>query len=152
MFKFYNSYIILILLGVSCTSRLPETHEKLVEVIGKLNDDLSLNNFSTIVVLPVQGCSPCIERTINFIENNKMNTEVLFIVVAKNKREWGHLFSSELFKNSNFLIDDQLLFMDYDFVQLFPVYFSKKNGYFSEKVEINGSNVQDVFEKISTQN
>lgn len=128
-------------LFLSCSEKEPDLHRNIVETVSVIVPQLQIDQIDDIIIIPIRGCSGCVEKTIAFMRENVADNNTLYVVTAKNRTEYISYIDEDIFRHSNVVFDSNLIFQTNDLVNNYPMYYSKTGNYFDNKVELTGSNV-----------
>jgi len=133
-------FFLLCLLTVSC---------KQDKMMVSLNDftknyQISSKNYKVICFLPADGCSSCIDPTLNYVQN--ANEEFLMVLsYYENKESMNGILASKNINRSTVLIDtDHLAIKNFLVTPIAPCFYFLRKGRVIKKVDLT-----DTYDKTS---
>jgi hypothetical protein len=102
------------------------------------------------LVSPIEGCSPCINKTIRFIKENLDKKEISFVVSHDTEKPIRFKFSQEELSNKNVLIDSRGVAVSSGVIWSNPSVYYIKEGKVVEYKHLQPSDVDSAFIKIQS--
>jgi hypothetical protein len=149
MFKQLLGFLFLGMLSISCTEIETEINKQIEMTVSAVAPQLILKEVNHIFIIPIRGCSGCVEKVINFMKENLDHANTLYIIVAKNKSEYASYFDDGIFKSDHIIFDSKLISISNKLANNYPVYYGKSDHYFNQSVAINASNIEEELSIIS---
>ena len=98
------------------------------------------------LVTGLDGCGACLEYSVNFIEKNSENKEMVFIISGQSKVQLKTKFKIKTRQNSNFVFDTTLMALRSGLVTMeHPKVFFCKSGNIFDIKDITFRNADSVF-------
>lgn len=148
-----NSFILLVLILV-CSPGCKESTE-----VSEVNEICRRFNISkdypasSIILVPVSGCSSCIQPTLMFTmaNSNRLNN-TFFIITDFGDKRIEQYFGKEYERSANILSDSQGYIYKLEPGLTGPIIFFLKKGKLVEKSFINSSNDSIIFDRLLSSN
>lgn len=103
-------------------------------------------NTNAIIILPLDGCNGCVDKTLNFLEENIGNKKIAFIITdnGTKKARLLHLCDRE---DEKIVIDSTAKARKFGMVKFYPVlyYLNDRN---SKSIELGGSNIDKILSEL----
>jgi hypothetical protein len=140
--------LIIPFLLASCTTEL-STYDKLLKIFNEYQVDLDISKAGIIIIIPMDGCQPCIEKTQNFAKENIDNENILFIASGVGRKIISYNFSESQRNRKNFIQDYKDLSHEYDLITTGPVVFFYDNETIINEIMIDlNTNTKKLFSYI----
>ena len=114
--------------------------------VNSLFDSLNYvhsSEYYECIIIPMDGCDACIERTLDFAKVNAGN-DMQVVLTSYSLKKIYQLCELSLIEKNQFLIDSKGIALQLGLVESFPaVYYMKDNKVISS-TEINGINIEEI--------
>ena len=128
---------------LSCESR----KTNLEVLTGNLG--ISKDQTKAIIIVPLDGCNGCIDKTLDYIKQAKLKEGHVFVLTDYGSKRAKMLGLNTDF--SNVYIDSSAQAKKMDLVRFYPVLHTLKDDQTYARFELNGSNIDSVFSKLISQ-
>lgn len=134
----------------SCeTSYDSKATENLEAYIQKITDNkISSLESKVYLVSPLEGCSPCIDKTVKFIKSNLNEKDISFVVSHDTEKPITFKFSQDELSQENVLIDNRSVAVSSGVIRSNPSVYYIKEGKVVEYKHLHPSEVDTAFVKI----
>ena len=135
-------FSVIFTLFISCQKQ--SNIDKLTE-----NFNIALTSENTVVLLiPLSGCSSCINPSITFVKSNIGKKNIICIVSSIGKKVIQFRFSDNEINNKNFISDTKSHAIDLKFIYNKPVAFFISKKKLIKQIEFDAKNSKPVFNDI----
>lgn len=152
--RFFLYVSLIICFCVRCTGSNPIKKYESVAVLKKYMKDNheidvdSLKDGIILFIIPVNGCSDCVDLSLSFVENYIDANNILFVLLADRNKDLLKATYSYKLDMSNLLIDNKGKHNNYDLGLLGPSVFKLSNGEITFYESLHRSNFEDTFKKL----
>lgn len=149
-----NSAIILILLiNISCIRSSKKEYKKDIYSIEKINQYFNIqvtSAKSAYVLIPLNGCSVCIEPAIQFAKQNINKKNIFFVISDFGIKSIEMEFRDQEIIAQNIFPDTHGFLYQLEIVFNNPVIFLIENGKLKKKIVLSAQNNVETFKQLTS--
>jgi len=121
---------------------LKEQYTKETQVIEKILETISLpKSVKKIFIIPVDGCSGCVQKMKLSIIKKQQSTNEIFILTSPSKKSMK-IYSANIPKK-NIVFDTKKLALNEEIVTIYPIVFSLFDGKIIKSDIIDANNIDN---------
>ncbi len=141
-----KSFFIFLLIVIFCFACNGNTYD-IYQLIKKYNIDVGNEN-SVLIVVPVQGCSDCVDSTLAVMKRFKEYEEITYIFSSITKKNiLIRLKKYNLVNQKNYMIDKGDFANKWRIVNKSPKAFLFKDSKLEKVFTLNYCNIADIFKQ-----
>ncbi|UII28639.1 hypothetical protein LVD15_09490 [Fulvivirga maritima] len=127
MIKMINYFFSIIMMSMifGCNKHY-DNSEGLNEYFSELN--IAYEDLDACLIVPLQGCSSCIDKCVSFVKKNHTNNKIHFIIVSSDLRDVKIRLGSNVWRSKSVTIDSSMLAVKKSLTYISPLIISNEQG------------------------
>lgn len=124
---------------------LNERNKDVYGIENYLFNELNFRKGETryVIFIPINGCEGCIKKVVTFMQLNDAHNAIVYVLCSRSRKEIGLFLSKNDIQKGNVLLDEGKA-ISKGLVGSFPVLYDLTKEMYSERIELNGLNVDSV--------
>ena len=144
-----KNILIISILFFSCNDAINSNLSKLRKIEEIYQKNIISNQNVVYLIIPVEGCSYCIEPTIEFAKKNRKNERILYVLADFRIKLIRVKFELKDEIIENVIIDSKGYAYTLNLVNTMPVaYFLNEKGVLIDSLEVNFNNRDMIYARI----
>lgn len=99
-----------------------------------------------LLVIPTQGCGPCIDKALKFVEGKSTFDDLTVVVSTRSTKQFNNLMRKYGVDKTLITFDNKALSFQYDLITIYPTLF-RVSGEYTLGVHLDATNIEEELKK-----
>ncbi len=143
---------LLISVGISCCRSQHDEYKVENKLLIEINRNFKIERTKGRIVyllIPLNGCSACIDSVIKFTKQNFQNSNIIFIISDYGTKPIEIAFENQVPKSNNIIPDPEGYLFGLEVVFNNPVTLFVENGKVQSRIVFSSQNSEETFNQIT---
>lgn len=144
---------ILIFVSISCSRSQRAEYREENKLLLEIDSNFKIQHTKgrkVYLLIPLNGCSACIDSVINFTKQNFQNSNIIFIISDYGTKPIEIAFENQVPKSNNIIPDPEGYLFELEAVFNNPVTFFVENGKVQSRIVFSSQNSEEIFNQITS--
>lgn len=143
---------LLISIGISCSRSQQDEYKEENKLLFEIDSYFKIQHTKdrkVYLLIPLNGCSACIDSVIKFTKQNFQNNNIIFIISDYGTKPIEIAFENKVPKSNNIIPDPEGYLFELEVVFNNPVTLFVENGKVQSRIVFSSQNSEETFNQIT---